>query len=174
MIFFTVTLRPFMKYHSPPPCFPSRNITKNAEMRDVIIEQSPMNDFNFTNFQLLLLSQGGFKPLLSGEYLADKFHQYNHNCLKNFSFTHFLLIKGYGKYSLRKESLIAPFVEWFKTQRERVVLTNFMSTYRNLLKPFSFPDFLMIENREQIALRKDPVILLFSQSNLKHTLTKSN
>ena len=47
--FFTVTLRPFMKYHSPtnpppPNCFPSSNITKNAEthlppLRDVIIEQ---------------------------------------------------------------------------------------------------------------------------------------
>ena len=41
--FFTVTLHSFMKYHSPP-CFPSRNITKNAEthphpMGDVIIEQ---------------------------------------------------------------------------------------------------------------------------------------
>ena len=44
MIFFAVTLRPFIKYHSSRPCFPSRNITKNAEthpppMRDVIIEQ---------------------------------------------------------------------------------------------------------------------------------------
>ena len=43
MTFFTVTLRPFIKYHSPL-CFQSRNITKNAEtdsplMRDVIIEQ---------------------------------------------------------------------------------------------------------------------------------------
>ena len=43
MIFFSVTLRPFIKYHSPPR-FPSGNITKNAEthppaMRNVIIEQ---------------------------------------------------------------------------------------------------------------------------------------
>ena len=43
MTFFTVTLRPFIKYHSPL-CFQSRNITKNAEtdsplIRDVIIEQ---------------------------------------------------------------------------------------------------------------------------------------
>ena len=42
MIFFTVTLRSFIKYH-PPPCFPSCKLTKNAEthpplMRDVIIE----------------------------------------------------------------------------------------------------------------------------------------
>ena len=43
MIFFTVALQSFIKYYSPP-CFPSRNITKNAEthpptMRSVIIEQ---------------------------------------------------------------------------------------------------------------------------------------
>ena len=45
--FFTVTLRPFIKYH-PLPCFPSRKITKNVEtypppMRDVIIEQPPIS-----------------------------------------------------------------------------------------------------------------------------------
>ena len=28
---FTVKLRTFMKYHSPLPCFPLRNITKDAE-----------------------------------------------------------------------------------------------------------------------------------------------
>ena len=47
MIVFTVTLQPFIKYRSDPPlppCFPSRNITKNVEthlppMGDVIIEQ---------------------------------------------------------------------------------------------------------------------------------------
>ena len=43
IIFFTVTLQPFMNYHSTP-CFPSRNIKKNADthlsqMLDVIIEQ---------------------------------------------------------------------------------------------------------------------------------------
>ena len=42
LIFFTVTWRTFMKYHSPPR-FPSLNIIKNAEARpapmlDVIIE----------------------------------------------------------------------------------------------------------------------------------------
>ena len=44
---------------------------------------------------------------------------------------------------------------------ERVVLMNFISTYRNLPKAFSFLDFLMIENNEQSAHRKDPVIALF-------------
>ena len=43
LISFTVTLRPLMKYYSPP-CFPSRNITKSAETHppsicDAIIEQ---------------------------------------------------------------------------------------------------------------------------------------
>ena len=46
MIFFTVTQQSFMKYHLPP-CFQSRNFTKNNEthpptMRDVIIEKPPM------------------------------------------------------------------------------------------------------------------------------------
>ena len=44
MIFFTVTLQPFLKYHSPL-CFPLRSITKYAEthplpLRDVIIERT--------------------------------------------------------------------------------------------------------------------------------------
>ena len=44
--FFTVTLRPFIMYHSSY-FFPSRNVTKNAEthplpMPDVIIEQPPI------------------------------------------------------------------------------------------------------------------------------------
>ena len=40
------------------------------------------------------------------------------NWLNNISFTHFRLIKGFGQYSLRKESVIAPFVDWFKTSRK--------------------------------------------------------
>ena len=40
---------------------------------------------------------------------------------------------------------------------------NFIRTYRNLLQPFSFSDLLMIENHEQCALRKDPVIALFAE-----------
>ena len=35
--------------------------------------------------------------------------------LKHFIFAHFLLIKGYGKCALRKESVIAHFVERYKT-----------------------------------------------------------
>ena len=50
MIFFTVTLQPFIKYHSPP-LFSSRKITKSTEthssaMRDVIIEQPPDESFD--------------------------------------------------------------------------------------------------------------------------------
>ena len=56
--------------------------------------------------QSLLLSQGGFKQLLS-QILTDTCANWH----KNFSFTHFLLIKGYRKYSLRKESVIASFVD---------------------------------------------------------------
>ena len=32
-----------------------------------------MDNFNFTDFQLMRLSQNGFKPLLSEENLLDKF-----------------------------------------------------------------------------------------------------
>ena len=32
-----------------------------------------MDNFNFTDFQLMLLSQNGFKSLLSAENLLDKF-----------------------------------------------------------------------------------------------------
>ena len=50
--FFTVTLQPFIKYHSSSPCFPSRTITKNVEthpplMRDVIIEQPLLRHSTF-------------------------------------------------------------------------------------------------------------------------------
>ena len=84
-----------------------------------------------------------------------------HNWLKNFSFTHFLLIKGYGKYSPRKVSVITPFGEWFKTPRE-LSSWIFLVLIQIRLKPFSFPDFLMIENREQSALPKKIQLLLFS------------
>ena len=33
-----------------------------------------------------------------------------------------------------------------------------INTYRNLLKTFSFADFLMIEDHKEGALRKDPVL----------------
>ena len=38
---------------------------------------------------------------------------------------------------------------------------NFLSTHSNLLKSFSFADFLIIEDNEQGTLRKDPVIAAF-------------
>ena len=47
--------------------------------------------------------------------------------------------------------------------RESIVIMNFISTYRNLLKTFSFPDFFLKENREQSALQKNAVIVLFPE-----------
>ena len=88
------------------------------------------DDFNFTNFlinSVMRCSTKGashccFHKAVSNNYfpkfLLINFTSPCSNWLKNFSFTHFLLIKGYGKYSLRKGSVIAPFVEWFKTARE--------------------------------------------------------
>ena len=72
-------------------------------------------DFNFTNFlinRVMKCSTKGaspcrFQKAVSNNYF-QKFLLINllstcSNWLNNFSFTHFLLIKGYGKYSLRKE-----------------------------------------------------------------------
>ena len=62
MIFFTVTLRSFIKYHSPP-CFPSCKLTKNAEthpplMCDVIIEHLfKRHIFNKTTLSMCLCFQ---------------------------------------------------------------------------------------------------------------------
>ena len=42
---------------------------------------------------------------------------------------------------------------------------NLISNYRNLLKPLSFPDFLMIESHKQSALQKDPLIALFVEQH---------
>ena len=50
---------------------------------------------------------------------------------------------------------------------------NLLSTYGNVLIPFSFADFLMIEGYEQGALRKDPVIASFAGQLKTTTLRKS-
>ena len=88
------------------------------------------DDFNFTNFlinRLMRCSTKGashccFRKAVSNNYfhkfLLINFTSTCSNWLNNFSLTHFVLIKGYGKYSLRIESVIPPFVEWFKTARE--------------------------------------------------------
>ena len=75
MIFFTVMLRPFIKYRSPPPCFPSRNITKNAEthpppMRDVIIEQ-PLR------VRVIFISLLNFFQYFMSAYFLKKNHKSN-------------------------------------------------------------------------------------------------
>ena len=63
--------------------------------------------------QSLLLSQSNYFQ----KFLLINFISTCSNWLNKISFTHFLLIKGFGQYSLRKESVIAPFVEWFKTSK---------------------------------------------------------
>ena len=62
------------------------------------------------------------------------------NWLKNFSFALFLLIEGYGNYSLRNESLIAPFVERFKTAalRKSSWLISLTAIYLKLLVLLTF------------------------------------
>ena len=59
-----------------------------------------------------------FQTISFQKFLLINFTSTRSNWLNNFSFTHFLLIKGCEKYSLRKKSVIAHFVEWFKTARK--------------------------------------------------------
>ena len=51
---------------------------------------------------------------------------------------------------------MAPFFEQFKSYFEKFFLMNFISNNSNLLKRFSFDDFL--KDHEQSALRKDQLI----------------
>ena len=88
------------------------------------------DDFSFTNFlinRVMRCSTKGashccFRKAVSSNYFQDflliNFYSTCSNWIKNFRFTHFLPIKCYRKYSLQKESVIAPFVEWFKTAKE--------------------------------------------------------
>ena len=87
------------------------------------------DDFDFTNFIFTRVMESStegtshccFCNAVSNNcfqfFLLINFISTYSNWLKNCSFTHFLLTKGYGKYSVRKESLNAPFVEWFKRAR---------------------------------------------------------
>ena len=113
-----------------------------------------MDYFNLTNFQLLLLSQSGFELLLSEASLADKFHLYLPQLAQFYSLS---AVKGYGKYY---RSLL---LSHSGLHRESIVIMNFISTYRNLVKTFSFPDFFLKENHEQSALQKNAVIVLFPE-----------
>ena len=86
-----------------------------------------IDDFNFTNFLIDRVmgcsikgaSYCGFRKAVSSNYfqkvLLINFISTYANWLENFCFAHFLLIEGYRKYYLRKESAIAPFAERFKT-----------------------------------------------------------
>ena len=60
------------------------------------------------------------------------------------------------KDALRKELIIAPFVERFKTATLRkVLLINLVSTYAIWLKEFIFVHFLLIESLGKRALLKE-------------------
>ena len=86
-----------------------------------------MDDFSCTNFLIDIVmgcstkdtSYCYFPKTVSNNYfqkvLLMNFVSTYVNWLKNFTFANFLLTGGYQKYSLRKESVIALFVERFKT-----------------------------------------------------------
>ena len=56
---------------------------------------------------------------------------------------------------------------------QKVLLISFFSIYANLLKHFVFPRFLLIENYEKCAIRKDSVIVPFVEQFKTATLIKS-
>ena len=146
-----------------------------------------MDDFNFTNFLIDRVmgcskksaSYCCFRKAVSRNYfqkvLQINFISAYANWLKNFSFTHFLLIEGYRKYYLRKELVIAPFVERFKaaTLRKSSKWTFFLLTAA-WLNLSVFVNFLMIEDNEQGALKKDGEITAFVEHLKTITLRKFN
>ena len=118
--------------------------------------------------QLLLLSPSCFKQLLP-ENLTEKFHYY----LCRFA-SHFILLvfctEGYGKCALRKEPVIAPFVERFK------IVTLRMSDWEILLAlTLAFHFFPLSTDRRlwKCALQKTPVIAPFIKRFKTATLRKS-
>ena len=94
--------------------------------------------------------------------------------LRNHSiFVHLLLTEIYEQGALRKEPIIASFLERFKKATLRkVFLMKFISTYSNLLNHFIFVHLLLTEIYEQGALRKEPVIASFVERFKKATLRK--
>ena len=74
----------------------------------------------------------------------------------HFIFPHFLLIEGYGKYALCKEPVIATFAERLKLYK--AIMIYFILQLRAICLTISFfLDFLLIEDYQQGALRKEPV-----------------
>ena len=74
-----------------------------------------------------------------------------------------MLIEGCGKCTLRKEPVISPLRRQFKTAAlgKPDELMNFICSYKNLLKNFIFFHFLLLEDYEQGALKKEPVLAAF-------------
>ena len=112
-----------------------------------------------------------FKKVSStGVFLINVISTY-FKLLKNFIFAHFLLIEGYEEGALRKELIVAPFVERYF---EKDFLINFNRTYSRLLKHFIFARFLLIEGCEHGARRKELIVAPFVERFKTATLRKSS
>ena len=98
---------------------------------------------------------------------SDKFYY-----LQRFNFAGFQLIEDYGNCTLRKGSGIAAFVEWFIEWFEKAFLINFISAYSNWLKDLFFARFMLIEDYEQGALRKELIVAPFVERFETATLRK--
>ena len=94
--------------------------------------------------------------------LTDNSVSNQSNSLKKFIFVHLLLLEDYEQGALEKELIIVTFVEQFKTaplRKSQQII--FISALSKLVKSFIFVDFLLIEDHEQGALRKECVTALF-------------
>ena len=83
------------------------------------------------------------------------------NFLQDFVFARFQLIEDYGKYTLRKEQVVATFVERFKKMVEKVLLMNSIRLHRYLLHHFIFVQLLLIEDNGQVTQQKGSIIATF-------------
>ena len=129
-------------------------------------------DFNFTNFlinRVMKCSTKGashcrFQKAVSNNYF-QKFLLINllstcSNWLNNFSFTHFLLIKGYGKYSLRKSRSL------FLSQRDIKQRESLPCEFYQCLEQFAQPFHFSLPSADRIdyqqgALQMEPVTAPF-------------
>ena len=95
------------------------------------------------------------------------------NFLQDFIFARFQLIEDYGQYTLRKEQVVATFVERFKKMVEKVLLMNSIRIHRYLLHHFIFVHLLLIEDNEQVTQQKGSIIATFIEWFKVATLRKS-
>ena len=92
---------------------------------------------------------------------------------KNFSFAHLSLIENYDQgAALRKESVIATFMEQFKIATLRKSYWWILLVIRAICLTISFLSIFFIETYEQYALRKELIIAPLTERFQTATMRK--